>query len=133
MVSPDGRVAVHRGETEGGDGVHPHAAGVLPQPERAPVPAVLVRGAERLFRGHHTPQAEPVLRELLAREIGIADLGQPDYGDPVEVKGDELPVFWACGVTPQCVAEAVKPPFFIAHYPGFMLVTDIPNASLAVM
>ena len=69
----------------------------------------------------------------LPQEIGIADLARPDYGDPVEVKGDELPVFWACGVTPQCVAEAVKPPFFIAHYPGCMLVTDIPNASLAVM
>jgi len=69
----------------------------------------------------------------LPREIGISDLSRPDYGDPVEVRDDELPVFWACGVTPQCVAEAVKPPFFIAHYPGCMLVTDIPNASLAVM
>jgi uncharacterized protein YcsI (UPF0317 family) len=69
----------------------------------------------------------------LPQEIGISDLARPDYGDPVEVRADELPVFWACGVTPQCVAEAVKPPFFIAHYPGCMLVTDIPNASLAVL
>ncbi len=69
----------------------------------------------------------------LPHEIGIADLARPDYGDPVEVKPDELPVFWACGVTPQCVAETVKPPFFIAHYPGCMLITDVPNPSLAVL
>jgi uncharacterized protein YcsI (UPF0317 family) len=69
----------------------------------------------------------------LPRDIGIADLARPDYGDAVEVRADELPVFWACGVTPQCVAETVKPPFFIAHYPGCMLITDIPNNTLAVM
>ena len=61
------------------------------------------------------------------------DLARPDYGDPVEIRPDELPVFWACGVTPQAVVEEVKPPFFISHYPGAMLVTDIPNATLAVM
>ena len=69
----------------------------------------------------------------LPRSIGIADLGHPDYGDPVAIADDELPVFWACGVTPQCVVETVRPPFFIAHYPGCMLITDIPNASIAVM
>ncbi len=69
----------------------------------------------------------------LPEAIGIADLGRPDYGDPVAIRPDELPVFWACGVTPQCVAEAVKPPFFVSHYPGCMLITDIANASLAVM
>jgi len=69
----------------------------------------------------------------LPESLGIADLEKPDYGDPIEVKADELPVFWACGVTPQAVAEAVKPPFFISHYPGAMLITDIPNASLAVI
>ncbi len=69
----------------------------------------------------------------LPAELGIADLARPDYGDPVEMRPDELPVFWACGVTPQAVVEEVKPPFFISHYPGAMLVTDVPNASLAVM
>jgi uncharacterized protein YcsI (UPF0317 family) len=69
----------------------------------------------------------------LPGDLGIADLARPDYGDPVEIRAGELPVFWACGVTPQAVVEAVKPPFFISHYPGAMLVTDIPNASLAVM
>jgi uncharacterized protein YcsI (UPF0317 family) len=69
----------------------------------------------------------------LPAALGIADLARPDYGDPVEIRPDELPVFWACGVTPQAVVEEVKPPFFISHYPGAMLVTDIPNATLAVL
>jgi uncharacterized protein YcsI (UPF0317 family) len=69
----------------------------------------------------------------LPQGLGIADLAKPDYGDPVPVAADELPVFWACGVTPQAVAEAAKPPFFISHYPGAMLVTDVPNAKLAVL
>ncbi len=65
--------------------------------------------------------------------IGIADLARPDYGDPVAVREDELPVFWACGVTPQAVIEEVRPPFFIAHHPGCMLITDLRNAALAVL
>jgi uncharacterized protein YcsI (UPF0317 family) len=69
----------------------------------------------------------------LPGELGIADLARPDYGDPVAVGRDELPVFWACGVTPQAVVEEVKPPFFISHYPGCMLVTDVANATLAVL
>jgi uncharacterized protein YcsI (UPF0317 family) len=67
----------------------------------------------------------------LPQAIGIVDLAQPDYGDPVTVRDDELPVFWACGVTPQSVIAAVKPPFAITHQPGSMLVTDIPNRRLA--
>jgi len=65
--------------------------------------------------------------------IGIADLGKPDYGDPVPVRDDEMPVFWACGVTPQSVVATVKPDFCITHYPGSMLVTDRKNVELAVM
>ena len=68
----------------------------------------------------------------LPGEIGIADLGRPDFGDPVEIGADELPVFWACGVTPQAVIEEARPPFFISHFPGAMLITDLANASLAV-
>ena len=63
--------------------------------------------------------------------IGITDLGKPDYGDPVEIADDEIPVFWACGVTPQSVIMAVKPVFAITHAPGCMLVTDVMNNSLA--
>jgi uncharacterized protein YcsI (UPF0317 family) len=65
--------------------------------------------------------------------IGIADLTKPDYGDAVEVAADELPVFWACGVTPQSVIAAARPPFAITHAPGSMLVTDLKNASLSII
>ncbi len=65
--------------------------------------------------------------------IGIKDIAKPDYGDPVEVKADELPVFWACGVTPQSVIATVKPEFCITHAPGHMLVTDLKNSRLAVL
>ncbi len=57
--------------------------------------------------------------------IGIADLQRPDYGDAVPVHADELPVFWACGVTPQAVLQAARPPFAITHKPGCMFVTDL--------
>jgi len=63
--------------------------------------------------------------------IGIRDLSRPDYGDPVDVSADELPVFWACGATPQAVIASARIPFAITHAPGCMLVTDIPNARLA--
>jgi uncharacterized protein YcsI (UPF0317 family) len=65
--------------------------------------------------------------------IGIEDLQLPDYGDPVEVEPDEIPVFWACGVTPQEAILSARLPFAIAHKPGYMLVTDIPNHRLAVI
>ena len=64
--------------------------------------------------------------------IGIQDLAKPDYGDCVELRSDELPVFWACGVTPQAVIVAAKPSFAITHAPGRMLVTDLHNKQLAV-
>ena len=65
--------------------------------------------------------------------IGIADITKPDYGDPVPVADDEIPVFWACGVTPQAVIAAAKVPFAITHAPGFMLVTDLLNKQMAVL
>jgi len=65
--------------------------------------------------------------------IGIADLTKPDYGDPLPLGADEIPVFWACGVTPQSVVTTAKPEFCITHYPGCMLVTDRRNSELAIM
>ncbi|MBP1852969.1 uncharacterized protein YcsI (UPF0317 family) [Rhizobium halophytocola] len=62
--------------------------------------------------------------------IGISDLGKPDYGDAVTVHPGEIPVFWACGVTPQAAVARIRPDFCITHAPGHMLVTDILNASL---
>jgi uncharacterized protein YcsI (UPF0317 family) len=69
----------------------------------------------------------------LPQSIGIADIAKPDYGDAVSIRSDEIPVFWACGVTPQAVIAAAKVPFAITHAPGLMLVTDLKNKQLAVL
>ena len=63
-------------------------------------------------------------------QIGISDLQRPDFGDTVPVQPDELPVFWACGVTPQTVLMAARPEFAITHSPGCMFVSDIADAEL---
>jgi uncharacterized protein YcsI (UPF0317 family) len=57
--------------------------------------------------------------------IGIADLARPDYGDAVSIEDDEVPIFWACGVTPQWVAQKSRLPLCITHAPGKMFVTDL--------
>jgi uncharacterized protein YcsI (UPF0317 family) len=57
-------------------------------------------------------------------EIGIADINHPDFGDAVTIRDGEIPVFWACGVTPQAVLMEAKPEFAITHSPGCMFVTD---------
>ncbi|MGA1167458.1 MAG: putative hydro-lyase [Burkholderiaceae bacterium] len=67
------------------------------------------------------------------RLIGIADLQQPDYGDAVTVHDDELPVFWACGVTPQAALTLAKPPICITHAPGAMLIADPLNSHIAAL
>ena len=59
--------------------------------------------------------------------LGIADLAHPDFGDPVDVRPGDVPMFWACGVTPQAALMASRPPFAITHAPGFMFVTDVPD------
>lgn len=64
--------------------------------------------------------------------IGVANIAMPDYGDPTPVEANELPVFWACGVTPQAIIENARPAFAITHAPGCMLVTDRRNRELAV-
>lgn len=64
--------------------------------------------------------------------IGIEDIEHPDYGDPISFHEDELPVFWACGVTPQAALARSKIPFAITHAPGYMLVTDIPSQAYAI-
>ena len=64
--------------------------------------------------------------------IGIEDLQRPDFGDAVEVLPDEIPVFWACGVTPQAAVQTSRPPVCITHAPGYMLVTDLLNRQLGL-
>jgi uncharacterized protein YcsI (UPF0317 family) len=65
-------------------------------------------------------------------QIGIADLCAPDYGDAVDVLPHEVPVFWACGVTPQAAITQARPEFCITHAPGAMLITDLLNHQLAI-
>jgi uncharacterized protein YcsI (UPF0317 family) len=65
--------------------------------------------------------------------IGIADIGKPDWGDAQQFAPGDVPVFWACGVTPQAVALASKPPFMLTHSPGHMFITDMPNSALAAI
>ncbi len=66
-------------------------------------------------------------------KIGITDLARPDYGDPLEIKDGEVPVFWACGVTPQAVGLRSKPPLMITHSPGHMFVTDVLDEDLSIL
>ncbi|WP_352397327.1 putative hydro-lyase [[Clostridium] aminophilum] len=65
-----------------------------------------------------------------AAAIGVRDVMKPDYGDPVEFKEGEIPVFWACGVTPQAAIENAKLPLVITHAPGHMFITNVRNAEL---
>jgi uncharacterized protein YcsI (UPF0317 family) len=63
--------------------------------------------------------------------IGIRDVNRPDWGDAVSIHAGEIPVFWACGVTPQAVAMACRPEIMITHAPGHMFVSDVRDETLA--
>ena len=65
--------------------------------------------------------------------IGIKDLDKPDFGEPTDFDDGDVPVFWACGVTPQAAAMASRPPFMITHAPGHMFITDKKDEDLAVL
>ena len=66
--------------------------------------------------------------------IGIADITKPDLGDVWEQGNeDDVPMFWACGVTPQTVAMQSKPELMITHLPGRMFITDLQDEDLAVL
>jgi uncharacterized protein YcsI (UPF0317 family) len=64
--------------------------------------------------------------------LGIADLSKPDFGAPVTCHDGDVPVFWACGVTPQMALATARPPFAVTHVPGHMLITDVPDETYAV-
>lgn len=65
--------------------------------------------------------------------IGIRDISKPDWGDAVTIRAGEIPVFWACGVTPQAAVMRSKPPLAITHAPGHMFVCDLRDDELAVI
>ena len=62
--------------------------------------------------------------------IGVRDLMRPDYGEAVDIRPGEVPVFWPCGVTPQAAIENARPPIVITHSPGHMFITDVLNSEL---
>jgi uncharacterized protein YcsI (UPF0317 family) len=95
-----------------------------------PIPAGLVPRAVQVTGRFERVHGAPV-HAGAPEALGIRDLGRPDFGDPVEIRPGEVPVFWACGVTPQAAALASGLPFCITHAPGHMFVTDLLNADLA--
>lgn len=96
-----------------------------------PVPADLVATAVRVTSRYPAVHGAPVHVGDPAA-LGIADLDRPDFGDPVEVRPGELPVFWACGVTPQAAVMRSRPPFAIGHAPGHMAITDARDSAYLV-
>jgi uncharacterized protein YcsI (UPF0317 family) len=100
-------------------------AGPLVVSMRPMTPQQAIRATEitSRFTSAHGPPVQIGDPEAL----GIASLATPQYGDPVEIRDGEVPVFWACGVTPQAVAAASRPELMITHAPGHMFVTDVPD------
>lgn len=94
-----------------------------PIPYEKIVRSVLVSGAIPKVHGAPIHIGDPSI-------IGIRDIDKPDFGDSVNIKENEVPVFWPCGVTPQAVVMNVKPKIVITHSPGHMLITDIKNIEL---
>ena len=96
-----------------------------------PIPASLVARAVQISGRFPAVHGAPV-HVGDPDALGIRDLSKPDFGDPVTIRPGEVPVFWACGVTPQAVAMQAKPPLMISHAPGHMFITDVRDESLAV-
>ena len=95
-----------------------------------PVPAEQVPRVVQICSRYPLAHGAPV-HVGAPSSLGIADLSRPDYGDPVPVREGEVPVFWACGVTPQAVAQRSKLPWMITHSPGHMFLTDLRDEDLA--
>ncbi|MBR6335192.1 MAG: putative hydro-lyase [Clostridia bacterium] len=94
-----------------------------PIPENLVVKAVNVTNAMPRVHGAPVHIGSP-------ESIGIKDINKPDYGDAVTINEGEVPVFWACGVTPQNALMQTKPYFAITHAPGHMFITDVKNSNL---
>ena len=94
-----------------------------------PVPASLVATATSVTARYPASHGAPVHAGNPA-VLGVTDLSRPDFGDPVRAEADDVPVFWACGVTSQVVLLAAQLPFAVTHSPGHMLITDVPDNDL---
>lgn len=96
-----------------------------------PIPASQVADAVRISSRYPAVHGAPVHVGNPA-EIGIADISRPDFGDAVEIPDGTIPMFWACGVTPQAAVMESKPPIAFGHAPGHMLITDAKDSAYAV-
>ncbi len=103
----------------------PMVVSMRPIPAAQVPKAVLCTGRFPAVHGSPVHIGDPSL-------IGIADVNKPDMGDPVDINPGEVPVFWACGCTPQAAIMDVKPPFCITHAPGHMFIADPKDADYAV-
>lgn len=93
-----------------------------------PVPAALVPTAVQVTARMPDVHGAPV-HVGAPGALGIVDLDRPDFGDPVSAEPEDVPMFWACGVTPQAALMASKPPFAITHAPGHMLISDVTDTA----
>jgi uncharacterized protein YcsI (UPF0317 family) len=98
---------------------------------RPMTPEQAVRAVQVTTRFHLTHGAPVHMGS--AREIGIKDLSRPDFGDPVEIRSGEIPVFWACGVTTALAATSASLPLVITHSPGHMFVSDLKDEDLTLL
>ena len=96
-----------------------------------PIPADLVPVAVSVTARYPAVHGAPVHVGSPA-DLGIADLSKPDFGDPVDCRDGDVPVFWACGVTPQVALASARPVFAITHAPGHMLITDVRDEAYAL-
>ncbi len=109
-----------------------HAAGPFHGPlvvSMRPIPEGLIERAIRVTERFPKAHGAPV-HVGNPGELGISDLSRPDYGDAVPVHPGDVPIFWACGVTPQAAAEAAHVPLMITHAPGHMFITDVRDEDL---
>ncbi|RTZ97161.1 MAG: putative hydro-lyase [Deltaproteobacteria bacterium] len=106
-----------------------HAPLVVSMRPLTPAQAVrAVQVTSRFYLTHGAPvhMGDPA-------ELGIADLARPDFGDPVEIRPGEIPVFWACGVTSSLSAVSARLPLTITHSPGHMFVSDLKDEEMTVL
>ena len=90
-----------------------------------PMPAEMVEQARRITEAYPLAHGGPVHAGDPA-QLGITDLDAPDFGEPVDIHDGEVPMFWACGVTPQLAIANAAPEIAITHEPGHMFITDLP-------
>ena len=98
---------------------------------RPMTPEQSVRAVQVTTRFHLTHGAPVHLGD--PSKIGIENLDKPDFGDAVTIKSDEIPVFWACGVTSQLAARSAPLSRVITHAPGHMFVSDLRDEDLTIL